>query len=269
MSWSSWLARLRALVGASRGPAAASRRHSPSPSARLSLETLGERIVPSTVGNPYVAMEIPNQGVWVYSPAHGWQHPTTNNATALAVNGSGLAAMELPGQGVWLYNANSNTWQHPTTANATSLDIDETGNVAMELPGQGVWIYHSSNNTWQHPTTVNATQVSISDGNVAMMVQGQGTYVFNSVNNTWQHPSTSNASQLAVDASGNIATEVTGHGVYLNGSLLTAANATLVDEANAQVSINGVPGGSPQYDGWSCGPNSAARFLQFYGINVT
>jgi uncharacterized protein with LGFP repeats len=36
-----------------------------------------------------------------------------------------------------------------------------------------------------------------------------------------------------------------------------------------QVSISGVPSGSPQTDGWSCGPNSAARFLQFYGYNVT
>jgi Ca2+-binding RTX toxin-like protein len=30
-----------------------------------------------------------------------------------------------------------------------------------------------------------------------------------------------------------------------------------------------VPGGSPQNDSWSCGPNSAARLLRSYGINVT
>ena len=35
------------------------------------------------------------------------------------------------------------------------------------------------------------------------------------------------------------------------------------------VSVPNVPGGSPQYDGWSCGPNSAARFLQHYGVNVS
>src|SRR5262245_10302558 len=30
-----------------------------------------------------------------------------------------------------------------------------------------------------------------------------------------------------------------------------------------------VPGGSPQNDDWSCGPNSAARLLRSYGVNVT
>jgi hypothetical protein len=34
------------------------------------------------------------------------------------------------------------------------------------------------------------------------------------------------------------------------------------------VSID-VPGGSPQNDNWSCGPNSASRLLRAYGINVT
>jgi hypothetical protein len=35
------------------------------------------------------------------------------------------------------------------------------------------------------------------------------------------------------------------------------------------VELAGIPGGSPQTDDTSCGPNSAARFLQYYGFNVT
>jgi hypothetical protein len=35
------------------------------------------------------------------------------------------------------------------------------------------------------------------------------------------------------------------------------------------VRIDGIPDGSPQDDNWSCGPNSGARFLKYYGYNVT
>jgi Ca2+-binding RTX toxin-like protein len=35
------------------------------------------------------------------------------------------------------------------------------------------------------------------------------------------------------------------------------------------VTIQNVPGGAPQTDGWSCGPNSASRVLRWYGINKT
>ena len=35
------------------------------------------------------------------------------------------------------------------------------------------------------------------------------------------------------------------------------------------IAIAGIPGGSPQYDNSTCGPNSASRFLRFYGFNVS
>ncbi|QEH34998.1 LGFP repeat protein [Aquisphaera giovannonii] len=35
------------------------------------------------------------------------------------------------------------------------------------------------------------------------------------------------------------------------------------------ITIHGVPGGEAQTDDWSCGANSAARFLQYYGFDVT
>lgn len=35
------------------------------------------------------------------------------------------------------------------------------------------------------------------------------------------------------------------------------------------VSIQNIPGGSPQNDDSSCGPNSGSRFLKWYGINVS
>ena len=35
------------------------------------------------------------------------------------------------------------------------------------------------------------------------------------------------------------------------------------------VSILNIPGGSPQNDSWSCGPNSGSRFLRWYGTNIS
>ena len=44
------------------------------------------------------------------------------------------------------------------------------------------------------------------------------------------------------------------------------SQATGVQES---IALAGIPGGSPQYDNTTCGPNSASRFLRFYGFNVS
>jgi hypothetical protein len=43
-------------------------------------------------------------------------------------------------------------------------------------------------------------------------------------------------------------------------------NETLSNGEHVKITV---PGGSPQSDGWSCGPNSAYRLLKSYGIGVT
>ena len=42
------------------------------------------------------------------------------------------------------------------------------------------------------------------------------------------------------------------------------SQATGVQES---IALAGIPGGSPQYDNTTCGPNTASRFLRFYGFN--
>src|SRR5262245_7601861 len=105
MNKKSWFASMRAALFAysrCQRPTLRSR-------SRLSLEQLDERITPSTTS--FTAMEVPGQGVWEYSSTGGWQHPTTLNASALAVNATGKMAMEIQGQGVWVYDYNSHGWQ--------------------------------------------------------------------------------------------------------------------------------------------------------------
>jgi uncharacterized protein with LGFP repeats len=53
--------------------------------------------------------------------------------------------------------------------------------------------------------------------------------------------------------------------VFQHGDLFWS-QATGVQES---IALSGIPGGSPQYDNTTCGPNSASRFLRFYGFNVS
>jgi hypothetical protein len=48
--------------------------------------------------------------------------------------------------------------------------------------------------------------------------------------------------------------------------LADMGNETLANGEDVEI---GVPGGSPQTDNWSCGPNSASRLLRSYGINAS
>jgi LGFP repeat-containing protein/peptidase C39-like protein len=53
---------------------------------------------------------------------------------------------------------------------------------------------------------------------------------------------------------------------FQHGRIVLSADDGVAREI---VRIDGIPGGSPQNDNWSCGPNSGARLLQYYGYNVS
>jgi hypothetical protein len=184
----------------------------PAARTRLGLERLDDRLTPS---GGYQAMDIPGQGVFVNCPNGGWLHPTTADASHIAVNEVGKVAMDIPGQGVFVYYSANNTWVHPTTADVTTLDIDEGGKVAMDVPGQGVFVYYTAYPSWVHPTSVDASEVRIAAGRVAMEIPGQGVWVYDTPYSTWRHLTPGDATSLDIDTNGDVVVSMPGLGVYL------------------------------------------------------
>ncbi len=52
------------------------------------------------------------------------------------------------------------------------------------------------------------------------------------------------------------------YSAFQNGRLYWSASTGVIVDA---VTLRGVPGGDPQTDDWSCGPNSVSRVLRYYG----
>jgi hypothetical protein len=194
--------------------------------ARLSLEALEDRTVPSTL-----AAEFQGYGVWRYEESTGWRQLTAANATLVAAGSHGEVAAEFQGYGVWRYEDNTG-WQHLTNSDASILDMRTNGNVAAEFQGSGVWRYEDKTG-WQHLTGANASLLNIDrNGDLVGEFQGSGVWRFED-STGWVQLTKANASSLDIADNANVVGEFQGSGVWrfqdgTGWSHLTAADAAYV-----------------------------------------
>lgn len=151
--------------------------------ARLSLEALEDRAVPS-----YIAVEIPRYGLYLhdtnqFSPDNGWKGLLSAN-----------------------YQINK-------------LGVDSNGDVVADIQNYGLWFYHNQRGGqghWSQLTGLDPTTLAMAaSGDVAAAFQGYGTYTFDTSGQARQIlGSGAMPSMLGIDNSGDVVGEFPGHGVW-------------------------------------------------------
>jgi len=230
----------------------------------LQLEVLESRDTPSvapvgmasphTASVSYQAIDIPGQGVFLYSSATGmWQNITQSQATSLSVDANGDVVGEFPNYfGVWLYtNSATPTWTNLTQSDASDIEISQNGIVVGEFPSYfGVWRFENSVG-WQNITQNDASALAVdNNGDVVGNFPGYfGVWLFTDATG-WTNITQSQASVLAISSNGIITGEFPsyfGTWLFQNG---TWTNITQSDASSLSVDSNGdVVGNFPNFNG--------------------
>jgi hypothetical protein len=210
---------------------------------RLTLEALEDRQVPTT----FVVAEVPGEGVLRWSSnTNSWQQLTTWNASHVAIDSAGDVAAEFPNQGVWRYE-DATGWQQLTGSNVTQVAI-ANGNVAVENPGYGVWRYEDAKG-WQNLTTWDASHIGIDAyGDVAAAFPNQGVWRYEDATG-WQQLTASNVSQLAMAPNGYVVVENPGYGVWRYEDATGWKLLTGLDAGQVSIDSAGDVVGSFQFHG--------------------
>lgn len=223
--------------------------------ARLRLEALEDRMVPSTVGlaDSGQAFEAfaANSGLYGFSTGGGWQQLTTATPNLIAVNNSGEIAAAFGSNGLWRFE---HGWQKLTTASPSLIAIDNVGNVAAVIPGGGLYLFQDGSG-WQRLTvaTPNAMAMDVEGGLVGAF-GSLGVWAYNA---GWHELTSANASAVAIDKARDVAAAVPGGGLWVDvGSksweqVATATpNVVAINATGGLAGVFGSAGLWLDYRGW-------------------
>jgi hypothetical protein len=164
---------------------------------RPALETLEDRLVPSTMAGNYA------DGIWRWDSSAGWAHISTQQASTLVVDDAG----DVFGQfstGVWRWDAGTKGWQLLSYQSQNSdLAVTGSGVLYANFASMGVWRWSLAG--WQKLSDFNDTgglTVSNSDALFATFTKG--------VAGTWRWTPTQGWSLLSNFAGHNHATDNAG-----------------------------------------------------------
>jgi aryl-phospho-beta-D-glucosidase BglC (GH1 family) len=163
-----------------------------------------------------LAEDVQGAGVYRYEDATGWVRLNTSDASLLAADADGDVAA-LIGSAVWLYRDSTGWVQLPAVAAAaTQLGVDAAGDVFAAVPGAGSHagvLEYTAAAGWQQLTaSVPALLAVNASGQVAAQFAGLG--VFQHTASGWAQLTGSNASAVALDGRGDVAAAFAGLGVF-------------------------------------------------------
>jgi hypothetical protein len=164
---------------------------------RPSLETLEDRLVPSTMAGAYP------DGVWRYDMTAGWNHISTRQATQLDVDDAGDVYGAFS-DGLWRWSAATASWSHPSSLTVNQFAVTASGILYGDFKGSGLWRWDPSTAGWAHLSNLHPTAIAVSDSDAFF-----GSFSTGSVG-IWRWTPTAGWSLLTANQSGNIFTDTTG-----------------------------------------------------------
>jgi hypothetical protein len=106
---------------------------------RPTLETLEDRLVPSTVAGSYA------DGVWRFDTSAGWTHISNFKAVQLKVDDAGDVYGSFPNKGgLWRWSASSASWMKLSSLNVQQFQVTATGVLYGDFNSNGVWRWDPS-----------------------------------------------------------------------------------------------------------------------------
>jgi hypothetical protein len=121
---------------------------------RPGLETLEDRLVPSTMAGNYA------DGVWRFDTSTGWAHISNLQASQLDVDDGG----DVYGQfsnGLWRWSASSASWMKLSSLTAGQFQVTATGVLYGDFNSNGVWRWSTSG--WMKLSSLDVNLMAVSD----------------------------------------------------------------------------------------------------------
>jgi hypothetical protein len=123
-------------------------------STRPQLESLEDRLVPSTMAGSYP------DGVWRYDTSAGWNHISDRTAIVLHVDDTGDVYGAFS-DGLWRWDATSTSWAHLSNLNIQQFRVTAAGVLYGDFGTQGVWRWDASG--WMQLTALDVGQMAVSN----------------------------------------------------------------------------------------------------------
>jgi hypothetical protein len=165
--------------------------------ARPGLETLEDRLVPSTVAADYP------DGVWRWDSTAGWAHLTPNQSTGLlGVDDAGNVFGRFV-DGLWRWDHNTG-WAKLSSLPVQDFQVTGGGVLYGDFGTQGVWRW--SFDGWQKLSNFDVHLIAVSTSDVFFGSFGgaaQGTWRWTPLAG-WSHLSPVEADQIKTDAAGDL-----------------------------------------------------------------
>jgi hypothetical protein len=126
---------------------------------RLHLETLEDRLVPSTMAGVY------GDGTWRYDTTAGWAHISNLQANFLDVDDAGDVYASFqdrkPTDGLWRWSASTANWQKLSNLNVQQMQLTASGIFYGDFE-DGLWRWDPSAG-WMKLTALRSTLMAVSD----------------------------------------------------------------------------------------------------------
>jgi hypothetical protein len=156
-------------------------------------------------GNPVLAANFANAGIWVYSSYSSgniWQQINRNNSQILELAPDGSLVAGFGGAGLWRWTA-AGGWQELSPGNAQSVVVDSSDNVLATFAGAGLWRWTSAVG-WQQLSANGPQNLAVDvRGDVVAGFGGAGVWRW-ALAGGWQQLSPNNAQSLAQDYVGDV-----------------------------------------------------------------
>jgi hypothetical protein len=178
-------------------------------SARPQLETLEDRLVPSTMAGSYA------DGIWRYDTTTGWARISTRQATQLDVDDAGNIYGAFS-DGLWRWSAATASWSHPSSLTVNQFQVTASGIFYGDFKGSGLWRWDPSTNGWAHLTNLDPVQ----DGMVVSDSDAFFGSFFTGTPGSWRWTPTAGWSLLTTSLPDQIQTDAAGDFVGLFNTLV-------------------------------------------------
>jgi hypothetical protein len=181
-------------------------------SSRLHLETLEDRLVPSTMAGVYA------DGTWRYDTTAGWSHISTQQALQLDVDDAGNVYGKFS-DGLWRWSAATASWAHPSSLTTEQFQVTASGIFYGDFGSNGVWRWDPGTNSWAQLSNLNPISIAVSDSDAFF-----GRFDSGSVG-SWRWTPTAGWSLLTAYRPDKMQTDAAGDFVGLFSSLVPSSQA--------------------------------------------